>query len=158
MIISQALGGRPAMVVFIDHTECYWLQSLKRGFRHCFVALKHGRTWLVCDSLKSHMELTLLDLPPSFDLGRYYAAQGHRVLLGGTGLHVPRAAVALTPLTCVSVAKRLLAIRAAWVWTPWQLFSHLLHDQPHIWRLVPAARCRWTHRPEARLTLDNSRQ
>jgi hypothetical protein len=134
--ISNARGRRLAMVVFVDSTECYWLQSLKRGFRHCFVALEHGPAWLVCDSLKSHIELTVLDLPPSFDLGRCYADQGHHVLVGQIGQHVPRATVALTPLTCVSVAKRLLAIRAAWVWTPWQLFSHLLHAQPHIWRLV----------------------
>ena len=136
MIISQAFGGRSVMVVFIDHTECYWLRSLRRGFRHCFVAFQHGPTWLVCDSLKSHMELTLLDLPDSFDLGTHYANQGHHVLIGRTGLPVPRTAMALTPLTCVSVAKRLLAIRAAWVWTPWQLFSHLMTGQPHNWRLV----------------------
>jgi hypothetical protein len=36
----------------------------------------------------------------------------------------------------VSVAKRLLAVRAAWVWTPWQLFCHLLDAQPQVWRLV----------------------
>jgi hypothetical protein len=126
------------MIVFVDHTECYWLQSLTRGFRHCFVALEHGPAWLVCDSLKSHMELTLLDLPDAFDLGKYYANQGHRVLVGRIGPQVPRIAIALAPLTCVSVAKRLLAIRAPWVWTPWQLFSHLLNAQPHIWRLVAA--------------------
>ena len=138
MIIARASRGRSAMIVFVDHTECYWLQSLTRGFRHCFVALEHGPAWLVCDSLKSHMELTLLDLPDAFDLGKYYANQGHRVLVGRIGPQVPRIAIALAPLTCVSVAKRLLAIRAPWVWTPWQLFSHLLNAQPHIWRLVAA--------------------
>ena len=138
MIIARASRGRSAMIVFVDHTECYWLQSLTRGFRHCFVALEHGPAWLVCDSLKSHMELTLLDLPEAFDLGKYYANQGHRVLVGRIGPQVPRIAIALAPLTCVSVAKRLLAIRAPWVWTPWQLFSHLLNAQPHIWRLVAA--------------------
>lgn len=138
MIISPAFGGRSAMVVFVDHTECYWLRPLRRGFRHCFVALEHDSAWVVCDSLKSHMELTLLDLPVSFDLGRYYANRGHRVLVGRTRPRVSRAAVTLTPMTCVSVAKRLLAIRAGLVWTPWQLFSHLLNAQPHIWRLVSA--------------------
>jgi hypothetical protein len=45
------------------------------------------------------------------------------------------------------VAKRLLAVRAAWVWTPWQLFSHLLNAQPQIWRQVSAGetvRGTWT--------------
>jgi hypothetical protein len=136
VIIARGPRDQTAVIVFVDHTECYWLQSLRRGFRHCFVALKQGRAWLVCDSLKSHMELTLLDLPDSFDLGRYYAEQGHRVLVGRIGSVVARPAFALSPLTCVSVAKRLLAIRTAWVWTPWQLFSHLLNAQPHTWRVV----------------------
>jgi hypothetical protein len=137
-MIAPASGGRAAMIVFVDHTECHWLRSLARGFRHCFVAVEHGRAWLVCDSLKSHMELTLLDLPDSFDLARYYASQGHRVLLGRVGSQPPRTAIAVAPLTCVSVAKRLLAIRAAGVWTPRQLFSHLLNTQPHAWRAVSA--------------------
>lgn len=138
MIIARASRGRSAMIVFVAHTECYWLQPLRRGFRHCFVALEHGPAWLVCDSLKSHMELSLLDLPEAFDLGRYYANQGHRVLVGRIEPQVPRTALAVTPLTCVSVAKRLLGIRAPRVWTPWQLFSHLLNTQPHTWRVVAA--------------------
>jgi hypothetical protein len=137
-MISQAFGGQSAIVVFVDHTECYWLKTLRRGFRHCFVALKHDSAWLICDSLKCHMELTFLDLPESFDLGRHYANQGHHVLVGRTGSRVSRTTMALTPLTCVSVAKRLLEVRAAWVWTPSQLFSHLLNAQPHIWRRVSA--------------------
>jgi hypothetical protein len=138
VIISQRFGGRSAMVVFVDHTECYWLQTLKRGFRHCFVALEHAPAWLICDSLKCHMELTLLDLPGTFDLGKHYANQGHHVLVGRIGARAPRTMMAVTPLTCVSVAKRLLAVRAAWVWTPWQLFSHLLRAQPQIWRYIAA--------------------
>ena len=128
------------MVVFIDHTECYWLRSLRRGFRHCFVALQHGPTWLVCDLLKSHMELTLLDLPDLFDLGHTTRTKVTMSWSEERGRLFRRTAMALTPLTCVSVAKRLLAIRAAWVWTPWQLFSHLLNAQPHIWRLVARRR------------------
>jgi hypothetical protein len=135
---AQSSGGRAAMIVFVDHIDCGWLQPLRRGFRHCFVAVQHGHAWLVCDSLKGHMELTLLDLPKRFDLGRHYANQGHRVLVGRIGSCLPRPAVALAPLTCVTVAKRLLAIRAAWVWTPWQLFSHLLNAEPRIWRAISA--------------------
>ena len=84
------------------------------------------------------MELTLLDPPWPFDLATHYAGQGHRVLVGRIGSQQPRNAFALTPLTCVSVAKRLLGIRAARVWTPWQLFSHLLNAQPCTWRVVMA--------------------
>jgi hypothetical protein len=138
VIISSERGGQPAMVVFVDRTECRWLRSLKRGFRHCFVAVQHSRGWLVCDSLKGHMELTLLELPRSFDLGQAYANQGHCVLLGRTGSLAQSPSFSLAPLTCVSVAKRLLAVRAGRVWTPWQLFCHLLRAQPEVWRSVSA--------------------
>lgn len=136
MIISRARASQPALVVFVDQTECRWLRSLKRGFRHCFVALQHEPGWLVCDSLKGHMEVTLLELPKSFDLGQAYADQGHRVLLGQTRSPAQAPSFGLAPLTCVSVAKRLLAVRGARVWTPWQLFCHLLKAQPQVWRPI----------------------
>jgi hypothetical protein len=154
VIISRDRGGQPAMVVFVDRTECRWLRLLKRGFRHCFVALQHGRGWLVCDSLKGHMELTLLELPRSFDLGKAYADQGHYVLLGRTGSLAQLPSFGLAPLTCVSVAKRLLAVRAGQVWTPWQLFRHLLNTQPEVWRSVPANKLSEVVRREASFGLD----
>jgi hypothetical protein len=156
VIISRERGGQPAMVVFVDRTECCWLRSLKRGFRHCFVALQHGRGWLVCDSLKGHMELTLLELPTSFDLGKAYADQGHCVLLGRTGSLAQPPSFGLAPLTCVSVVKRLLAVRAGHVWTPWQLFRHLLSAQPEVWRSVSADKFSQVVGCEASFGLDMS--
>ncbi len=138
MLISRTLGSRPAMVVFVDQTDCRWLRPLKRGFRHCFVALEHPSGWLVCDALKSHIELILVELPGLLDLAECYADQGHHVLLGQTGPCVPHPSLPLAPLTCVSVAKRVLAIRADWVWTPWQLFGHLLRVRPRSWHRVSA--------------------
>jgi hypothetical protein len=138
VLTSRTLGSRPAMVVFVDHTDCRWLRPLKRGFRHCFVALEHPSGWLVCDSLKSHIELILVELPGPLDLAECYADQGHHVLLGQTAPCFPHPPLPLAPLTCVSVAKRVLAIRADWVWTPWQLFGHLLHARPQSWHHVSA--------------------
>jgi hypothetical protein len=138
VIISPTFGDRRALVVFVDHTECYWLRALKPGFRHCFVILQHGSAWLICDSLKSHMELTLVHPPEEFDLGQCYADQGHRVLLGQTSPPGRRTGVPLAPLTCVTIAKRLLGVHAPGVWTPWQLFLHLVNAQPDNWRLVGA--------------------
>lgn len=138
MTISRKYSGRPAVVVFVHQTECYWLRALKPGFRHCFVAIEHGPAWLICDSLKTRMELILLDSPGGFSLGTFYADQGHHVLAGRTALPGRRTSVALAPLTCVTIAKRLLGVRAPWVWTPWQLFCHLVEAQPCRWRRVSA--------------------
>jgi hypothetical protein len=113
------------LVVFADHADCAWLTFLRSGFRHCFVALRAGSLWLACEPLKDRIELDALALPAGFDLAAFYAAQGHHVLEGRRPPPRPRQAFAPAPLTCVAVVKRLLGIRAPWVWTPWQLYAHL---------------------------------
>jgi hypothetical protein len=125
----DADGGEPAgpsvLVVFVDHAACPWLRLLRRGFRHCFIALRAGPQWLACEPLKDRIELDVLDLPHEFDLARFYGEQGHRVLLGHRPPPAPRRRFALAPLTCVTVIKRLLAMHAPLVWTPSQLYVHL---------------------------------
>jgi len=133
-------AGAPALVVFVDETACPWLRPLRRGFRHCFVVLRAGPLWLACEPLKDRIELDALDLPPGFDLGRFYSRQGHRVLLGRRPPPRPKSWFALAPVTCVTVVKRLLGIRAPWVWSPWQLYSHLCGP---MWRFCP-----WSEEPE----------
>jgi hypothetical protein len=122
---GQPAGSARVMVVFVDHVDCPWLRLLRRGFRHCFVVFHVAPLWLACEALKDRIELHALDLPPAFDLARFYADQGHRVLLGRRPASAPRRRAALAPLTCVTVAKRLLGIHAPWVWSPWQLYAHL---------------------------------
>jgi hypothetical protein len=136
MAASRQTNGRSALVVFVDHTECAWLRSLKRGFRHCFVAIRDESCWLICDSLKDRIELNSLDLPRSFNLAGFYVDQGHHVLVGQTVHDSPRACLTPAPLTCVSVAKRLLGIRATRVLTPWQLFTHLTSERSLRWRVA----------------------
>ena len=116
---------RPALVIFVNHAECRWLRGLRPGFRHCFVALRDGAIWLSCDPLKDRIELSLLPVPPEFDLASFYAKRGHTVLLGATKPNLARRPLAIAPLTCVAIAKRLLGVRAPWVFTPWQLCRHL---------------------------------
>ena len=122
-------GGRGApssvLVVFADHTSCAWLRSLRPGFRHCFIVLRAGSVWLTCDPLKDRIDLDVLELPAQFDLAAFDGAQGHHVLHGRRLPPQPRRPFAPAPLTCVTVVKRLLGIRAPWVWAPWQLYVHL---------------------------------
>jgi hypothetical protein len=127
---SQPCAGGPVdppsiLVIFADHAGCAWLRLLRRGFRHCFVVLRPGPVWVACEPLKDRIELDVLALPPDFDLAAFYGAQGHRVLQGRPPAPSPRRPFAPAPLTCVTVVKRLLGIRAPWVWTPWQLYGHL---------------------------------
>jgi hypothetical protein len=122
---APARAPQPALVVFVDHTECAWLRSLRAGFRHCFVALRDGDAWLTCDPLKDRIELSVLPAPADFDLAGFYADCGHTVLIGQTKPERARQPLSIAPLTCVTVVKRLLGVRAARVLTPWQLWRHL---------------------------------
>jgi hypothetical protein len=155
MAASRQMDSPSALVVFVDRTECAWLRSLKRGFRHCFVVIRTESSWLICDSLKDRIELSSLDLPRSFDLAGFYADQGHHVLVGQTTRDLPRAWLALAPLTCVSVAKRLLGIRAAWVLTPWQLFAYLSSARSLRWRVASGSAVPEASPIHATFRLDN---
>ena len=156
MAAARQTAARPALVVFVDGTECTWLRWLKRGFRHCFVVIRDERCWLICDSLKDRIELNSLDLPRSFDLAGFYAGQGHHVLVGHTARDLPREWLTLAPLTCVSVAKRLLGIRATWVLTPWDLFAHLSSDASLRWRVVSSPTFPKASAVHATFRLDNA--
>jgi hypothetical protein len=92
------------------------------------VALRDEGMWLACDALKDRLELSVLPISPEFNLAGFYAKRGHTVLLGTTRPNLPRRPLAVAPLTCVTIAKRLLGVRAPLVVTPWQLCRHLKSD------------------------------
>jgi len=144
--MNQRLPARPALVVFVDHAECRWLRGLRAGFRHCFVVLRDGQAWLACDPLKDRIELSVLSVPPGFDLPGFYAARGHMVLCGATRPDLPRRGFVIAPLSCVTIAKRLLGVRAPWIMTPWQLHRHLVSEGFRR----PEIRCPSCHRYAAR--------
>ena len=147
MAVYTSVGQR-AMVVFVDHSECRWLRVLRRGYRHCFVAVWAESGWIICDSLQSHIELGFLSHAQHFNLAGWYARRGHRVLLGRTSTPTFRPTKAVSPLTCVSVAKRILATSAPFVLTPSQLFNYLLSRG---WQLVSCDRCETTKRLQYRV-------
>jgi hypothetical protein len=126
--------GPLVLVVFVHETACPWLRPLRRGYRHCFVVLRAGPLWVACEPLKDRIELDVLDPPDPFDLGAFYSMQGHRVLLGRRPWLGPTRRFAPAPLTCVTVVKRLLGMRAPWVWSPWQLYRQLCGP---VWRFRP---------------------
>ncbi len=125
------MSARPpqqALVVFVGHAECRWLGCLRAGFRHCFVTLRDGGSWLACDPLKDRIELSVLAVTGDFALADFYARRGHTVLRGLTRPDLTRRSFGVAPLTCVTVVKRLLGVRSPWVLTPWQLYRYLRAD------------------------------
>jgi hypothetical protein len=131
--MNSQFAPHPALVIFVDHTECRWLRMLRAGFRHCFVVMRDGQVWFACDPLKNRIEISVLPVPEGFDLPGFYAARGHMVLLGAIRRDLLRRGFGIAPLTCVTVAKRLLGVRAPRVLTPWQLYWYLkAHGFHHV--------------------------
>jgi hypothetical protein len=120
-----------ALVVFGDATTLRWLRLLRPGFRHCFLAVNDGRHWITYDPLCHSTEIAVQPVPAAFDLAAWYRAQGHVVVEtrirrgnGGDG----RGTMPWRPFTCVEAVKRALGLDAPDVWTPWQLYRHLLRE------------------------------
>lgn len=111
-------------VVFTDQTDLWWLQHLRRGFRHCFVVMRFGGIWISMDALAHKTEIMRIDLPDGFNLPKWLESQGDTVI------HYPVRAAILKPLwpsvfSCVEAVKRVLGIRKTFILTPWQLYKFL---------------------------------
>lgn len=114
------------LLVFCDDTEIAWLRILRRGFRHVFIAQRVAGGWVTIDPLSTRMEVEFHPMDPETNLASWFTLRGHRVVSARMlcASEVP-ISLPLAPLTCVSVAKRVLGIRAARILTPWQLYRHL---------------------------------
>lgn len=117
-----------AVVVFVGDTELKCLRWLRAGFRHCFVVVRSGGHWVACDPLCHRTLLVVLPPVPRADLMRLYRRRGYHVL-ATTTMIPPRVVAPVRPFTCVEAVKRILGLRAPWVFTPWQLYCHLLRHR-----------------------------
>ena len=113
-----------ALVVFADDCSLRRLRPLRRGFRHCFVAVCSGAGWVICDPLSNRTDLAFVAGASAADLARWYCGRGLRVVETRIA-PPPRRPAPVRPYTCVEAVKRVLGIEARWVLTPWQLYRRL---------------------------------
>ena len=132
-MIPRAVGGTQsseeagsALVVFADSSlKC--LRHLRKGFRHCFVAVLGSTGWIIMDPLSHRTDLGVVQGLSTSEMAAWYARRGFRVVR----TRVQAAPVQLAPLglyTCVEAVKRVLGIHNRWVVTPWQLYRMLAAD------------------------------
>lgn len=121
---KESFPARTIWVAFSDETDLPFLRFLRRGFRHCFVVIYDGGHWISCDPLAHYTELALVDVPETFDLLGWLRGQG--MILVQVPL-MPLCPRVLPPMifTCVEAVKRIIGLRAWWVFTPWQLYRAL---------------------------------
>ncbi len=113
-------------IAFGGQADQFWLRPLRRGFRHCFAALRDEAGWTVLEPLSGRLIVARLAVPASFDLPAFYARAGLAVV----GPFAPGPARAgwlpgLLPFTCVGLCRAVLGAGAPRALTPWGLFRRL---------------------------------
>lgn len=117
-----------ALVVFVDQCGLKWLQWLRRGYRHCFVAVRSGSSWVICDPLSHRTDLIVVGDFTTRELADWYRGHGLRVVQTHV-LSAPLRPAPIRPYTCVEAVKRVLGMHAPWTLTPWQLYRRLCRSE-----------------------------
>lgn len=117
-------------VVFSGQTELPYLKWLKPGFRHCYVVMNDGESWISVDPLSHFTDVTVHHhLPADFNLPKWLEARGMKVVPVLRG-EVPLRAAPLMVFTCVEAVKRILGVHRRSIVTPWQLYRYLTQPDP----------------------------
>jgi len=121
---SRVAAGR-ALVAFTGQAGLWWLRLLRPGFRHCFALIECDDGWVICNPASHRTEIRSIGRPAFADLLDWLFAEGTIVAVCRPA-DVPRRMAPVRPYTCVEAVKRLLGLRAPGVFTPWQLYCHLV--------------------------------
>lgn len=123
--MSAAPAATRALVVFSGKADLGWLRLLRPGFRHCFVLLDLGGTWVCVNPLAHRTSVELWSLDPATDLPAWLRSQEGLSVVETVVRHPPRRACPIGIYSCVEAVKRVLGLQERWVLTPAQLFDHL---------------------------------
>lgn len=118
------MDSRRAVVTFKDAVgRPHWLAPLlKKGFRHCGVAVEAGDYWVFVDPNPDCIRFRVPALK-DFDIAGYFRDQGFSTveyISSGVEVRVP-----LAVSNCVGVVKTVLGIRRFFIITPYQLYKYL---------------------------------
>jgi len=101
----------------------FWDVFTQKGFRHCCAFKFDGFNWLLVDPLGQCLDINIMPYTSEDDVPYIFRQAGWTVI---------RYKKTIKPqfifrgvLTCVTVCKQLLGIKACWVVTPWQLHNYI---------------------------------
>lgn len=100
----------------------WWTKFLKKGFRHCFLMIKHNNKWLVIDHIMAYTDVAMiegLNAAEGIKNKGYVAFKVKPNRDTNNKLHIFR------PFTCVETVKHFLGISNPWIFTPYQLYKYL---------------------------------
>ena len=131
---AAAASAQRAWIVFGGEADQPWLRPLRRGFRHCFAALRDAAGgWTVLDPLTGRLVVARLDLPEGFDLPGFYRRAGLAVLGPfEPGEPCRRWLPPLAPFSCVGLCRAVLGADAPRAFTPFGLYRGLQRRQAGV--------------------------
>ena len=119
-------GVLRALVVFEHRATVSPLRVLRPGFRHCCCLIGQELTWILCDPLKTRIELTPVAGLAEVDIVRAFAGERRVILRGIVAPNESLRPIRLRTMSCVEVVKRVLNVDLPWALTPFQLYRGLL--------------------------------
>jgi hypothetical protein len=123
--MSPPVQGGRALVVFSGRVDLWWLGLLRPGFRHCFVLVELGDSWVCVNPLAHRTSVEIWRMAAATDLLAWLRAQKGVTVVETFVRHPPRKAYPIGIYSCVEAVKRILGLHGRWVLTPGQLFDHL---------------------------------
>ena len=120
-------------IVFVDGGRWnLWDVFTSSGWRHCYAIHYDGFNWIEINPYSSFLDVLILDYVDDEDVPQLLVSQGHKVVYIKKQRKDKFRMRGL--LTCVSIIKHLLGIRAWWVITPKQLAKHLVRKHNGIFK------------------------
>ena len=101
----------------------FWDVFTQEGFRHCCAFKWDGFNWLLVDPLGQQLDITVLNYTGEDDVPRIFKDAGWTVIRYKKTIQ-PKF-IFRGVMTCVTICKQLLGIKACWVVTPKQLHNYI---------------------------------
>jgi len=103
-----------------------WDIFTRQGFRHCCAFKWDGFNWLLVDPLGQGLDITILNYTSEDDVPSIFRQAGWTVIRAKT---INDKFIFRGLMTCVTVCKQLVGIKACWVVTPWQLYNYIKKEK-----------------------------
>jgi len=101
----------------------FWDVFTQKGYRHCCAFKWDGFNWLLVDPLGQCLDITVLDYTSEDDVPKMFKDNGWTIIRYKKTIN--KKFIFRGVMTCVTVCKQLLGIKACWVVTPKQLYNYV---------------------------------
>ena len=101
----------------------FWDVFTRKGFRHCCAIKWDGYNWILIDPLGQLLDINILPYTKLDNVPNLFRENNWTVIRYNQ--KIKEKFIHRGMLTCVTVCKQLLGIKACWVVTPWQLYNYI---------------------------------